>query len=128
MRNFVPLILNIMAPKTDTWQDSLAALLAGMGGTPETAETAESQPSLATPVEQARLDIVYERKGRAGKSATIITGFTIDDDAVAALASELKRTLGTGGSARGGEILIQGDRRQDVLRFLTQKGLKARII
>ena len=40
----------------------------------------------------------------------------------------MKRTLGTGGSSRGGEILIQGDRRQDVLRFLTSKGLKARVI
>ena len=49
-------------------------------------------------------------------------------DEIDALASEMKHTLGTGGSARGGEILIQGDRRQDVLSFLTKKGLKARII
>lgn len=86
---------------------------------PETATTAKSQP---------RLDIVLERKGRAGKSATIISGFTIGDDEIAALASKLKSRLGTGGSARGGEILIQGDRRQDVLQFLKSQGYKARVI
>lgn len=79
-------------------------------------------------VHHQRLDIIYERKGRAGKSATIISGFTMADDDVEALASDLKRTLGTGGSARGGEILIQGDRRDDVLRLLTEKGYKARVI
>lgn len=78
--------------------------------------------------ETARLDIILERKGRAGKTATIITGFTLPADAVVALSSELKHSLGTGGSARGGEILIQGDRRKDVLRFLVDKGYKARII
>ena len=40
----------------------------------------------------------------------------------------MKQKLGTGGSARGGEILIRGDRRNDVLKFLTAKGIKARII
>ena len=50
------------------------------------------------------------------------------DDEVEDLASKMKRRLGTGGSVRGGEILIQGDRRQAVLDFLTAEGYKARII
>ena len=41
------------------------------------------------------------------------------------LAAKLKRRLGTGGSARGGEILIQGDRADDVLKALTDLGYKA---
>ena len=88
-------------------------------------------PDCDAPTEErqtGRLDIVLERKGRAGKTATIITGFTVSDDAVADIASQLKRSLGTGGSARGGEILIQGDRRKEVLARLTALGLKARII
>ena len=60
--------------------------------------------------------------------ATIITGFTISDDAVADIAARLRRQLGTGGSARGGEILIQGDRSADVARVLTAMGLKNRRI
>lgn len=74
------------------------------------------------------MDIVTERKGRAGKTATIVSGFTIDDDEIESLASEMKRRLGCGGSVRGGEILVQGDRRQAVLDFLLSKGFKARII
>ena len=75
-----------------------------------------------------RLDIVLERKGRNGKQATIVTGFTCDDEALKQVASTLKRALGVGGSARGGEILIQGDFRQRVLDELTALGFKARII
>jgi len=75
-----------------------------------------------------RLDILLERKGRGGKQATIITGFACDDDALKQLASKLKSSLGVGGSARGGEILIQGDFRQRVLELLKQMGFKARII
>ena len=75
-----------------------------------------------------RLDIVLERKGRGGKQATIVTGFTCDDEALKQVASQLKRSLGVGGSARGGEVLIQGDFRQRVLDILTSMGFKARII
>ncbi len=75
-----------------------------------------------------RLDIVLERKGRGGKQATIVTGFTCDDDALKQLASRIKSSLGVGGSARGGEILIQGDFRQRVLDLLKQMGFRARII
>ena len=72
------------------------------------------------------------RKGASsstpGKTATIICGFTIGDDEVERVASRLKRSLGCGGSARGGEILIQGDRRSDVLRELVRMGFKARVV
>lgn len=111
------------------WLDKLAALKGMMPDEPETAteEVAEA-PANEKDTQSGRLDIVFERKGRAGKCATIVTGFTLDDDAIAEIASGLKRTLGTGGSARGGEILIQGDRRKDVLNYLISKGFKARII
>ena len=50
------------------------------------------------------------------------------DDNLKALAAQLKRHCGVGGSARGGEILIQGDKRDAVLSFLKSQGFKARII
>lgn len=112
---------------SEDWRSKLGALMGSMAPDtePEPKQKTESENILN---EKSRLDIVLERKGRAGKTATIICGFTIDDEAVGRLASELKQKLGTGGSARGGEILIQGDRRNDVLQFLKSKGYKARIV
>lgn len=74
--------------------------------------------------ETATLQVIMERKGRGGKTATIIAGFTIDDDQVADIAARLKSKLGTGGSSRGGEILIQGDRRADIVKMLKEMGFK----
>ena len=77
---------------------------------------------------KAMVNIVLERKGRAGKQATIITDLLADDEAVKDLARALKQHCGTGGSARGGEILLQGDFRNKALQWLQQQGFKARII
>lgn len=75
-----------------------------------------------------RIDIVLDRKGRKGKPATIAAGFDADDNtALQALASQLKQKLACGGSARGGEILIQGDRRQDLADALRAMGYTVRI-
>ncbi len=112
----------------EDWLGKLSALKDSMPSVEEEPEEAVADNCDCREIEKARLDIVLDRKGRAGKSATIIAGFTVGDDAVAALASEMKRVLGTGGSSRGGEILIQGDRRKDVLAFLNKKGYKARVI
>ena len=106
------------------WQSSLQAFLNSNPDLPEGEEIIEEE---ILP-KQPRLDIILEKKGRAGKMATIVTGFVLDEDAVSEIASAMKSRLGTGGSARGGEILIQGDRRKDVLDFLVKAGYKARII
>lgn len=119
--------------KTD-WKDALAsAFNMPAPDDPQQPQQAPQSPDATDvdPVQQqgkTRLDIVLERKGRGGKQATIVTGFTIDDEALKQVASRLKRTLGVGGSARGGEVLIQGDHRQRVLDELTAMGFKARVI
>ena len=114
------------------WKEALGkAFNLPEGGEEATADAAQVQPAKAGAVEQQggqRLDIVFERKGRAGKQATIVTGFVCDDEALKQVASQLKRSLGVGGSARGGEILIQGDFRQRVLDQLLAMGFKARVI
>ncbi len=119
--------------QNSSWQDRLAALRSTMGADADddstAANTTDAPAPATTPAKEgARLDIVFERKGRGGKCATIITGFTMPDDDIAELASAMKRRLGTGGSARGGEILVQGDRRADALAFLKANGYKARVI
>ena len=109
------------------WQAGLQAFLDSNPDLPQGEEVVE-QPVEDAPSKQHRLDIILEKKGRGGKIATIVTGFTLDDEELAQLASKMKASLGTGGSARGGEILIQGDKRDAVLKFLTKQGYKARII
>lgn len=93
---------------------------------------AESQhESKSTALEQQgkkMIDIILDKKGRKGKTATIIANLELDEDNLKQLAADLKRACGVGGSARGGEILIQGDKRDKVLSVLTTKGFKARII
>ena len=113
-----------MKSNNTDWHDALASLLPD-GHVPE----ADSEPAPAvTPEQKGTLHVQSERKGRAGKVATIVSGFTLADDDVAAVASNLKRTLGTGGSSRGGEILIQGDRVADTVAALLALGFKARRI
>lgn len=108
------------------WQAGLQAFLDSNPDLPQGEEPiVESKEKTSS---QPRLDIILEKKGRGGKIATIVTGFTMTDEEVDSLASKMKSSLGTGGSARGGEILIQGDKREAVLKFLTKQGYKARII
>ena len=74
------------------------------------------------------IDIILDKKGRNGKKATIISNLSLDDDNLKQLAADLKRVCSVGGSARGGEILIQGDMRDKVLKYLISQGFNARII
>ena len=114
------------------WKEALGkAFNVSVPDEDNTAAQPESEPARGDALQQQgkqMLDIVLERKGRAGKQATIVTGFVCDDEALKQVASQLKRGLGVGGSARGGEILIQGDFRQRVLDQLKTMGFKARII
>jgi translation initiation factor 1 len=68
-----------------------------------------------------------EVKGRGGKTVTVAAGFHLDEDGLKKLAAELKRRCGTGGSVKGGEILIQGDHREALLAGLRQRGFAAKI-
>lgn len=111
------------------WKDALASLR-DSGDLPEPdASSANEDIHDESPAEKTAGDvihIVFEKKGRKGKSATIAEGFTCSDEELAALASRLKQRLATGGSARGGEILIQGDCRDRLARALRQDGYKVK--
>ena len=113
--------------KTNDFQAAMEAFLKNNPDLPEGEEINE-QPADTDNHRGFRMDVVLEKKGRAGKQATIICGFQGSDDDLLDLPSTLKRKLATGGSARGGEILIQGDRRKEVVDILKSLGYKARII
>ena len=82
----------------------------------------------STTICKQRLDIMLDKRNRNGKKVTLIVNFDGSEDALKALAKDLKQHCGVGGSARGGEILIQGDFREKILSYLKEKGYKARII
>lgn len=87
----------------------------------------QASASGASALMNVTLTLFYERKGRSGKDATIIVAPDhYDRKALLELASQLKRTLGTGGSVRGTEILLQGDRREKLRKFLSDKGFKVK--
>lgn len=112
--------------KTNDFRSAMEAFLKNNPDIPEGEIAEEESPRPASG--DFRMDVVLEKKGRAGKQATIICGFQGSDEDLLELASTLKRRLATGGSARGGEILIQGDRRKEVVDLLKSLGYKARII
>lgn len=107
------------------WKDLLASMKGNMPHIPETEASEEKERVTSGGLKQKeKLHILIERKGRAGKVATIIEGFTLSDEEVMEIASELKKKIGTGGSARGGEILLQGDWREKAKEMLTKMGFK----
>jgi len=68
-----------------------------------------------------------ESKGRRGKTVTTISGIPLPEDELLALAGELKRRCGTGGSAKDGAIEIQGDHRQEIVGELETRGYKVKL-
>lgn len=68
------------------------------------------------------LRVWLEKNHRGGKIATVVKGFGGSDDELSELAKFLKNKCGTGGSAKEGEIIIQGDHRDKVVQLLIEKG------
>ena len=86
-------------------------------------EEEETQQETLSPDRQS-LRVSIDRRNRGGKQVTLVTGFVGTEDDLAALGKMLKTKCGVGGSAKDGEIIIQGDHVQRVRELLSKMGYK----
>src|SRR5580765_4089008 len=86
-------------------------------------EEEQNEFETCTPAQQ-KLKIRLDTKRRAGKAVTLIEGFIGKGEDLQELSKKLKSFCGTGGSARDGEIIIQGDQQEKVMLWLMKNGYK----
>lgn len=119
---------------TDSPQDpdSPFAELEGRFGAAESSErqtvpprAAVSKPPAKVPAAAVRVQ--RERKGRGGKTVSVITGVPGPEARRLDLLKQLKQKLGAGGVLEGDNIVIQGDHRDRVVDILNQMGYRAKV-
>jgi translation initiation factor 1 len=99
-----------------------------------TAKAVEVQPSFAKASEgglapkkknRGRVDIIREKAGRGGKTVTVVAGFVgIGLPEKEQLAKAMQRACGCGGTVKEGRIEIQGDKREEAAKILTEAGFR----
>lgn len=85
----------------------------------------EKQESVTVPAAKQPLRVYLDKKQRAGKSVTLVTGFSGSEEDLEDLGKKIKTFCGTGGSVKNREILIQGDQREKVMQWLVKNGYNA---
>ncbi|MEG2514287.1 MAG: translation initiation factor [Bacteroidaceae bacterium] len=106
--------------KNNDWKDRLNVVYST---NPDYGYATEEEYSLET-IEKGKqnLRVAIDKKNRGGKIVTLITGFSGSEDDLKELGKLLKTKCGVGGSAKDGEIIIQGDFKIKVTELLKKEG------
>lgn len=102
------------------WKDRLGVVYSTSADFDYQTNEAEEPETLAPAAQVLRVRI--EKKGRGGKTATLVSGFVGTSADLAELGRTLKSKCGVGGSVKDGEILVQGDFRERVISLLRAMG------
>ena len=108
--------------KNNDWKDRLNVVFSTNHNFQYETEEEEEQELL--PKNQQKLRVKLDRKNRGGKTVTLVTGFVGPEEDLKALGKLLKGKLGVGGSAKDGEIIIQGEFKERVIDILLKDGYK----
>lgn len=109
---------------SNDWKDRLGVVFSTNRDFNYEIERSTEQPTL--PPQQQNLKVQLDRKKRAGKSATLVTGFVGTEDDLKALGKTLKTKCGVGGTVKDGEILVQGDFCNKIIDILKNEGYKVK--
>ncbi len=82
----------------------------------------DQEPEITPAPAQQKLRIVLDKKQRAGKAVTLVTGFSGSLADLETMGKSLKTFCGSGGAVKDGEIIVQGDHRDKVLQWLQKNG------
>ena len=84
--------------------------------------TEENEEAETLPKNQQKLRVSIEKKGRGGKTVTLIRGFVGKEEDLKELGRTLKAKCGVGGSVKDGEVLVQGEFKQRITELLKEEG------
>jgi translation initiation factor 1 len=113
-------------PKKSLGLDSLGSLVFSTQNDHSTTETPEEEVNEITP-SSLDLRVSLDKKQRNGKAVTLVTGFgDLHADDLNELGRMLKSKCGVGGSAKDGEIIIQGDHVAKVIELLKKEGFRVK--
>ena len=87
-------------------------------------ESARTEPARDTEPSKQMIRVTRDRKQRGGKTVTVARGFQHTPDALAGIAASLKKKCGSGGTAKGDGIEIQGDHVERVAAELKKLGYR----
>ena len=106
--------------KNNDWKDRLNVVYSTNPDFQYENEMEEEAETL--PKNQQKLRVSMEKKGRGGKTVTLIRGFVGAEEDMKNLGRVLKSKCGVGGSVKDDEIIIQGDFKQRIIELLKAEG------